>query len=1584
MMNILSLKHIIASTVLVGALFSHSASALLINSSAEQTGTEGVNVSFGGASVGVGYIKRWTTRECKRILFIKKCKTKHHQSDEIQINSLSYTWNFGDGDSSSGSVSTGRSYFKDGDDNLLIHVPAPQHAYFEQGLYEASLTVKASGNSDTRNTMVMVRPSEIISSTANVCDSTKATAISTRTRGKWTGKWRDQNGFLKTVQDTDIVLIKKGHTVQLPEGNQQRIQVAGLCIEGSLATARNKNANASNHVVLTANVIRNKGTIETSNGVTGSIIGNNYYNATDAGTISIFAGRFINDGIIDAKRGGDDEPYSYYETGSGVINAWGGDGGHIGIFPNEFINSGSLSAGAGGDATLFKSWSQFVYGNAYAGHGGAVHISARNLNESESSGNLTAGCGGSAEAVGGWKQTVKVKQAGFLTSASFTGNYSGKLFDVAGGHGGNLSINLSHLGGAAAGCEGQTYNHTEVYPTEYIRYEPTILTVDETTRLTNANTIYIYAGDDAEVDLRRLAPNAVQAHKNIVLSVGENSTIDLRGVSNKVFQAAEKVEVYADNILLDDGVTMEDLADAPEVTVSPSKILYFADLHYQAQAKSQASSVLPVQVTILNNGPKADTYTIAAQDGKSWLSPTYPTEINVNGLRRSDVIFNLGLPGLTNEQSELTVTVTSQSDPTVKKQAIIRVGVEQPEIITPRDGRKADVSIVLDAHYLIEDKLDDVADSLTKLLIARGSISPTDSELEDWLNQFTEENPPTKNAYLEFIQQFQPEEPPTLPIIELITFANNVATTRVVTDNLGEVIGRIRALQTSESDTCDSNSVEAVEYAATNLKEGAHLFLATATNPTKDMDAVIQTLQQNLIKTHVLLAKPCDESSNSALAYQELSEETGGFFLVTTQDRESDLAILDHVLNMTVSTGKFSASGAIFDEQGNPLVGAKVEAGGIITKTDENGEWFITGLPEEEHTLKVNMNGYVFEPIKFITSHNSPEVTIAVPAPRSALDVTIERLPNIVEQGEPLLTYSTVISNKGHTTATGIQLTQTLSTGHADVHVETQGGTCSYDGTANISCQLNNLPVGQNWVVDTHTLPTQTGTLTTHANLTSQQYPEEDDTLQTRVYPYFRAVTWASPSPTLLNGNFVYTMRVINGKYSTAIAEDAVVKLQLPNGVSFISANLGELGNCGHNAGLVTCNLNPIPENSTATFYITAKATHTGTQQHTAETTAKHFDSVTSTGKVTVINPVTTFDSADIMFLVDTTGSMDNDIQAVIEALTQLTDELDNNGKQAPKVGVILFKDEVTDTIVTDNLESVIRLLQNIKVSGGNDKYFCPENTVSAMIQAVSLVNNNGRIILVTDASAHPDTDADESLTVMKTKNVKFDGFLTGDCVTGNLSGQLTRRRTRSDEALQCDSTLASEVASAKQVYGCMAEQTDGILVDAEGVKTGDIGAIDEYVTHMMGALQEVVEQVNPEPIETPEDTSINTGTDNKNVKDDGKGSDDGNEEGFEPTNPETGVFLPPPLADAYWIFVGSPNGHIVSQPAGIDCNKGEGQCFYYFKRGTQLKLIPQAPAGLYFDSWTGDLGCEDGEFTVTGTKGCGAIFYGIRGYQQP
>jgi uncharacterized repeat protein (TIGR01451 family) len=1364
-MKIFSRKHFIVSTVLASVmLISHSTLALLINSPTNLTGTENISVSFGNSSVGVGYIRRWTTTEriCKRRWFKKKCTTTthHHSANEIQSRSSRYTWDFGDGNSVTGVVLTGNSYYSDGNDQLLINLPTRTHSYLTPNVYNASLTmINSSGETDSRTAVVMVRPSSIVSSNTDVCDINNATVISARSFGLWRSLRATTN---------DIVFIKKGHTVMLPKGNTQ-LQVAGLCIEGTIKTYPNKISVSPNHVVITANAIHNRGTISTAAGVTGSIISNAYEHATAGGSISLFAGRFINEGEIDARgRGGDDIPYPYFTTASGRMDAWGGNGGHIGIFPNEFTNTGSLLAGNGGDAILFKDWANYVYGNAYGGRGGSVYVSAQNMGLSSSSGTLKAGCGGTAEAIGNAMKTIKMKGGNWFSSASFTGTFTEKLFDVAGGKGGDVNVNLSHLGGLTKGCNGRTANHVLVLPTEYIRLDPTLIEVDETTRLVNANHVYIYAGDDAEVDLRKLSPNAVQAYKTITLSVGENSVIDLRGISDTVFQAAERVEVYADEVLLDEGVTLEDLADAPEISVNPSKILHFVDLDYQSQAKGVPGSFFSVPVTVINSGPSRDTYNIRVQDSRGWLVPPYPTQISVNGLRRSELLINMQLPTSDRTHSELVVTVTSQSDPTVKTEAYIRVSVQYPEWVASRNGRQADVAVVLDAHYRMEDKLPDIADSLMKFLVSNGPISPSDSKVEEWLSQFDDNNPPTKEAYLEFIQQFQPHNPPPPPVIELITFTNSVMT-RVVTDNLSDVIGRIRALQTSENDSCTLASVDAVEYAASNLKEHGHLFLAVASTPNKDMSAAIQQLQQKRIQAHVLLAGNCDGSTETALAYQTLSKKTGGVFRLTTEDEAGDLAVLEDLLDMIMSMGKYTVLGTIKNEAGNPIEGALIEINTKTTTTDAAGNWEIADFMEGKYALQTSKEGYVFAP-QIVELGNEVYLHEVEIKPLSSL--TLVAIPDTwddIRQGEEL-TYTFNILNGGVQIATGVTLTDFLPIGTTAIALEAlHGGSCDLE---TLICQLPDLNSGASATVELTLHNDGAENLRNVATLSSNEYPADIQKSYKVVKPHLSVALTDTPDPVVMENVLHYQVAVeLSALAPETTATDVELFLRLPEGTELVNIAT-EYGVCDISEyPAVVCQLVDLsiatPDSvSHVVISVDVKLTDATLLilTHEARVAAANYSAHTVRERTNVVVPPEAM--ANITFVMDTTHSMNEEVNGVIKALQMFIEEQINANLQ-PIVSIIEFKDNVTLRAFTSNMQQVLDTVQQFQVAEGG---LCQEASAEALGLAISHTVRSGTIFLITDAAPYEDADLGVLTKRLRDKQIRFSTLISGDCTTS--SGQ--------------------------------------------------------------------------------------------------------------------------------------------------------------------------------------------------------------------
>ena len=85
-------------------------------------------------------------------------------------------------------------------------------------------------------------------------------------------------------------------------------------------------------------------------------------------------------------------------------------------------------------------------------------------------------------------------------------------------------------------------------------------------------------------------------------------------------------------------------------------------------------------------------------------------------------------------------------------------------------------------------------------------------------------------------------------------------------------------------------------------------------------------------------------------------------------------------------------------------------------------------------------------------------------------------------------------------------------------------------------------------------------------------------------------------------------------------------------------------------------------------------------------------------------------------------------------------------------------------------------------------------------------------------------------------------------------------------------------------------------------------------------------------------------------------------------------------------LTISSGKAHIISQPAGIDCDNGEGQCSHVFKLGTVIELFfaEELPEYLSFDGWNGDNDCKDNKVTLTTTINCAARIYGRAGFDIP
>jgi hypothetical protein len=510
------------------------------------------------------------------------------------------------------------------------------------------------------------------------------------------GSWNDPETWTpeKVPGMNDVVLIREGHTIT---GSPYFVTIKELCNYGTLISS-----GVSDLWLRATEFIQNQGNILGQNGADGSgstvlsyvhakpgrnifLHSRNIYNGEHAkikagqgghdithgpgrlqsqnivatgangGAIDVLADdTLINCGIIGSER-----PHVY---NNGTVSSDSGNGGigsnsyHVRQCPNGGTDS-KLTLSSGYNYKVYNS-SQNRYDAAYGGNGGNVTVIGNIELTNESTGRISSGYGGDARAWG-----------------------CSSYYYMEKGKGGTLSVGsvgiFNQRGTLSGGGDGRVLG------------EPEIMMSGSSMRITDAREVVLFGGDSWLLDLRNLSPNAIEATERIILAVGTGGTIDLRGNTTQVMTAGIEVQIFADEVLLDEGVTLEDLIDS-SIERHPSKILYEATLSVTGENMGQAGSTISLDIGIVNAGPADDTYTLSVTDSAGWNLSGLSSSISVGSLSKENAYLDVTLPDSPGASNVITVTATSASDPDTVAEATIRVSVE------PSSGPDSDGDTVAD------------------------------------------------------------------------------------------------------------------------------------------------------------------------------------------------------------------------------------------------------------------------------------------------------------------------------------------------------------------------------------------------------------------------------------------------------------------------------------------------------------------------------------------------------------------------------------------------------------------------------------------------------------------------------------------------------------------------------------------------------------------------------------------------------------------------------------------------------------------------------------------------------------------------
>lgn len=456
------------------------------------------------------------------------------------------------------------------------------------------------------------------------------------------------------------------------------------------------------------------------------------------------------------------------------------------------------------------------------------------------------------------------------------------------------------------------------------------------------------------------------------------------------------------------------------------------------------------------------------------------------------------------------------------------------------------------------------------------------------------------------------------------------------------------------------------------------------------------------------------------------------------------------------------AFGKLVDKQNNPIEGVTIQVGDRTVVTDSTGYWKINALPEDNYTLTASKQGYQFDSKDFFVGPQECAVDLGKSKGTSLLK--IKQIPHTwqaVKQGENI-TYRIIITNEGNETATGVRFQNVLPLETHLVSITARdGGHCD---TSTVSCDLPDLTSGATTEIELVVSNTQTETLLNTATVVADQYPPELAKTWSTVKPYLSVSITDSPDPVTMEGLLHQTLAVELSHYAPSDATGIELVSQLPKGVELQSVETDH-GTCDSSQlPTIKCSLTDLsvdkPDKvSHVTVNLDMLLKDPGllllTQE--ASVTASEYPTHTDRERTKVfVDPSV---KIDLIFVIDDSNSMQEEINGVIKAVAAFIDEIDSS--KAPFIALVTFKDDVVVKAASRNPEVVKEAIQKLKVSGGGQ---CPEASAEALDIAIKHVKDDGVILLATDASPYSDADIAGLVERLRSKGVRLNVLLTGDC----------------------------------------------------------------------------------------------------------------------------------------------------------------------------------------------------------------------------
>jgi len=520
--------------------------------------------------------------------------------------------------------------------------------------------------------------------------------------------------------------------------------------------------------------------------------------------------------------------------------------------------------------------------------------------------------------------------------------------------------------------------------------------------------------------------------------------------------------------------------------------------------------------------------------------------------------------------------------------------------------------------------------------------------------------------------------------------------------------------------------------------------------------------------------------------------------------------------------GPYSTNGYVKDAIENPIAGITVQVGDKTTVTNATGYWEINGLYEGEYAITTSKEGYTFKygyehqrDEQMITvGENTQKVKVVIQAssilkinvisymqhviPSAQSDEEVDHsdeeesdddaenddtenddaesddaddseeesnrpsylkalyTDQALPQGENLI-YMITVTNEGNQIAKEVVLTETLPEGTELVSIEAlTGGSCD---VSTMTCTLPDLTPGARINVKLEVSNNQATTLLNTVQVTANEYPSDVQVTTTEIKPYLSVSVSDLPDPVEMLMPLSYMVDVELSEYAPSDASGIKLVMTLPLGVELRTVN-SDNANCDTSKlPIVTCSITDLSIGSKATLKVDAVLKDAGLLLLTnqAEVTANEYPTHAMIERTEIVVPDDI--KVDIAFVIDVTGSMQQEINGVREALKKFIAEIGSSS--APLIALITFRDYVRVRAFTRDLNMLLDTVEALGASGGGT---CPEASVEALTLAIEHLKEGGVILFTTDASPYADADLEKLGNLISGKEMNLTTILTGDC----------------------------------------------------------------------------------------------------------------------------------------------------------------------------------------------------------------------------